>query len=400
MRGDNNSFVVKESSMPQPSAGTAMSRGLIVRVAVDQRTNTKTLIFNLAVSPQEASNFLWGNPGNAVLLKPIAPPVGGRTQSFTLETHDVATIMSLKPEVRDAIVQRGVLHSNAKPYNFAQWVPKNVQDDIRSQKLPMGVKRYPGPPEWGDIVVWTGNASVQIYVEFPSSMTFYSKIARDNHQARLLHFAYTQYNKDMHHFVEIKGLSPENARSEIHRINEQVFKLIVEGAVAILTSGVGISQVNNAMRLDAEQVSSAARRSPRAVLSGSAGKIRPIGGRVNVGGGFETPHYTNLNPIIPGSGPQSGIPNLVKGGMEEMDQLFESGSVEEMISSKLRFVDVNWDAATRAAAKVMRPGGKVEMNVWCEASQKALLKSAFERAGFKNVTVAGEGVGTKLRAFR
>jgi hypothetical protein len=377
-----------------------MGRALTVKVVVDQRTNTKTLTFNRVVSPQEASSYLWGNPGKAALLKPIGSPPGSGAQSFTLETHDVATIMSLKPEVRDAIVQGGVLHSNAKPYDFAQWVPKNVQDDIRSQKLPKGVKRYPGPPEWGDIVVWTGNASVQIYVEFPSSMSFYSRIARDDYQARLLHSAYTQYNKDMQHFVEGRAFSPEDARSEIRRINEEVFKLILEGAVALLTSGVGISQVNNAMRFDAEQVSSAARRSSRTALAGSAGKIRPVGGRVNVGGGFETPHYSNLNPVVPGSGPQSGIPNLVKGGMEEMDQLFESGSVEEMISSKLRFVDVNWEAATRAAAKAMRPGGKVEMNVWCDASQQALLKSAFERAGFKNVTISGDGVGTMLRAVR
>jgi hypothetical protein len=29
-----------------------------------------------------------------------------------------------------------------------------------------------------------------------------------------------------------------------------------------------------------------------------------------------------------------------------------------------------------------------------------LLKSAFERAGFKNVTISGDGVGTMLRAVR
>ena len=77
--------------------------------------------------------------------------------------------------------------------------------------------------------------------------------------------------------------------------------------------------------------------------------------------------------------------------MEEMDQLLEAGSVDEMISNKLRFVDVNWDQASRAAARVMRPGGKVSMNVWCDASQRAALKAAFERAGFKNVTLLGDG---------
>jgi hypothetical protein len=61
---------------------------------------------------------------------------------------------------------------------------------------------------------------------------------------------------------------------------------------------------------------------------------------------------------------------------------------------------VNWNQAATAAARVMRPGGKVSMNVWCDASQRAALKAAFERAGFKNVTLLGDGVGTMLHAIR
>ena len=86
--------------------------------------------------------------------------------------------------------------------------------------------------------------------------------------------------------------------------------------------------------------------------------------------------------------------------MEEMDHIFEPGSVEYMMSSKLRFGDVNWTQATQASAKVMPPGAKVEMNVWFGQGEAAVVKAAFERAGFKNVTVTGSDVGTMISAVR
>jgi hypothetical protein len=130
-------------------------------------------------------------------------------------------------------------------------------------------------------------------------------------------------------------------------------------------------------------------------------KIRPIGGKVNVGGGHETPMMTNLNPIKTGSGgPSSGIPNHVPGSMEEMDEIFLPGSVTFMMSSRLRFLDVDWKRATLAAARVMAPGGRVEMNVWCQGMEGLEVKMAFQRAGFRNVRLAGTGVGTMVFAER
>jgi hypothetical protein len=135
-------------------------------------------------------------------------------------------------------------------------------------------------------------------------------------------------------------------------------------------------------------------------MTGSA-LITPVNGMVNVGGGHETPNMTNLNPIKSGSGgPARGIPNHVQGSMEEMDQIFRPGSVEYIISSRLRFDDVNWAHATRAAAKVMRAGARVEMNIWCQTNEAALVMKEFEQAGFSDVTVTGQGVGTMIRATR
>lgn len=56
---------------------------------------------------------------------------------------------------------------------------------------------------------------------------------------------------------------------------------------------------------------------------------------------------TNLNPRKPGSGPQAGIPNHVRGSMQEMGELFEAGSVDFLMSSMLPFSEVNWEVAAR-----------------------------------------------------
>jgi hypothetical protein len=138
-------------------------------------------------------------------------------------------------------------------------------------------------------------------------------------------------------------------------------------------------------------------------------KIRPVNDTVDVGGGGQI-EATNLNPVKPGSGgPTSDIPNHVRAPMEEMDEIFVPGSVKKVFSQRLRYGDVNWTKATQAAAKVMPPGGKVEMNIWTDSRQDMdALKSAFEKAGFKNVRfglynipeTAAPGTGTILTAVR
>ena len=79
-------------------------------------------------------------------------------------------------------------------------------------------------------------------------------------------------------------------------------------------------------------------------------------------------------------------------------KLFEPNSVEYMMSSKLRYVDVDWERATQAAARVMQAGGQVEMNVWCQPAEQAAMVAAFVCAGFKNVVARGVGVGVMLTA--
>jgi hypothetical protein len=134
--------------------------------------------------------------------------------------------------------------------------------------------------------------------------------------------------------------------------------------------------------------------------AGAATRIKPLNGTVNVGGGFEegAEQVTNLNPIKPGTGgPAKGIANHVKAGFEEIDQVFEPGSVSKVISRKLPSSTVDWTRAAQGTAKVMAPGGQVRLNIWQLGEQdSALIKEAFEKAGFKNVKVLGKGSSVVL----
>jgi hypothetical protein len=132
-------------------------------------------------------------------------------------------------------------------------------------------------------------------------------------------------------------------------------------------------------------------------------RARAVEDRVNVGGGHETPTgYTNLNPINPNSGgPSRGIPNHIRAGFEDIAEVIEHGTVRQIISNRLRFIDVrDWNTAARGAFQVMRSGGQVSMNVWANAREAQALIRAFQQAGFRNVEVIGEGVGTLLRAVK
>ena len=142
-------------------------------------------------------------------------------------------------------------------------------------------------------------------------------------------------------------------------------------------------------------------------------KIRAKNDKINVGGALEkgSEQYTNLNPVNPNSGGASkSIPNHVKAPFEEIGEIFQPGTVEEIISNRLRYGDVkDWDAAARGAFKVLRPGGRLGsshpasgMNVWAEEKQVASMIKAFQNAGFKQVRNVGapSGPGVVISAVK
>jgi hypothetical protein len=149
---------------------------------------------------------------------------------------------------------------------------------------------------------------------------------------------------------------------------------------------------------------------PSRITTPKPPRIRPVKGKVNVGGGFEegAANCTNLNPIVSGTGgpgKAAKIPNHVRAGFEEIGDIFEVGSVRELISNRLPFKTVKWHRAAKGSFKVMAKDGKVSLNVWTssKAEVDALLK-AFRDAGFKDVRVlfpkSAPGPGTVIAATR
>jgi hypothetical protein len=138
--------------------------------------------------------------------------------------------------------------------------------------------------------------------------------------------------------------------------------------------------------------------------SAGAIKIRAKNDKINVGGALEkgSEQYTNLNPVNPNSGGATkSIPNHVQAPFEEIGDIFQPDTVVEIISNRLRYVDVkDWRTAARGAFKVLRPGGRLGsghpasgMNVWAEEKEVASMIKAFQDAGFKDVRNVGSKSG-------
>jgi RHS repeat-associated protein len=134
-------------------------------------------------------------------------------------------------------------------------------------------------------------------------------------------------------------------------------------------------------------------------------KLFPYGGKINVGGGFETPYATNLNPIVPNTGgPEKNIPNHVKAYGEEMAEIFEAGSAELIVSSRLPASTVDWNRLAKAAQVVLKSKGEIGMNVYLTGNTQTQklqeILDAFKAAGFKNVRADGFGPSTIVYATK
>ncbi len=373
---------------------------MALSVTIDP-SDSGRLVFSQPITPPQASAFLWAKPPasrDALRPDPGERPMAGAQRRFLIDKSDLDLVFSLRHGLASQYVRRIQPIMAKAPATLPAWMPAHVREQILAFKLLSGVHRFTGVKPWGDIVVWIRQGTymqVEAYQEYPQDIAFYLGLAGGNaRDARLLLSVYTQFNADLRLLVEQRKMSPADARDELRRINDAVFKLVIEGTVAMLSTGASMTAMNTTLRSLSTNIVATARRS-------QVTRIKPVNGKLNVGGGHETPHMTNLNPIKAGSGgPSSGISNHVRGYMEDMDQIFVPRSVTFMMSSRLRFVDVDWTAATQAAAKVMQVGGKVEMNIWCQGFQAQIVKKAFERAGFRNVTISGKGTGTMIFAFR
>ncbi len=118
-------------------------------------------------------------------------------------------------------------------------------------------------------------------------------------------------------------------------------------------------------------------------------------GRVNVGGAGEAAGYTNLNPNLTSA--RSGIPNHVYGMAEDMGEIFNPGSVTEMIANRLPPNFINLDQWAAGAHVAMRPGGRFTINMHGSHQANINAATAFRNAGFRNVQVQHGVIVTGIR---
>ncbi|HEV2491484.1 MAG TPA: hypothetical protein VG204_00265 [Terriglobia bacterium] len=234
---------------------------------VDARDSAR-IVFSQAVTLKEATSYLWRQPPlqpDAIRPDPVERSLAGRQRCYLINKADLDLVFSLQHGLANEYVKRIKPIMSKGSVELPRWVPPHVRQTILNGSLPNGVHHFPGVKPWGDVVAWInrsgGYVSIEVYEEYPDDIDYYLGITRgDGHQARLLHQVYTGYNRDMRYFVEEKGLSPDSARSEIRRINDELFKLVIEATVMMLNCGTGISAVHNSIRSSYSQVAETAER--------------------------------------------------------------------------------------------------------------------------------------------
>lgn len=123
------------------------------------------------------------------------------------------------------------------PPRLPAWVPAPARRAIKAG-LADGLHRFDGTAPWGDVWVWIdrrgGRTELQLHQDFPESEEFYRSIGVEDADARRrLSEASEAYNRDLRHLMVGRELSPEDARQELHRINDEVFLLTVEAAALL-----------------------------------------------------------------------------------------------------------------------------------------------------------------------
>ncbi|MEJ2664749.1 MAG: hypothetical protein P8107_12025 [Spirochaetia bacterium] len=191
-----------------------------------------------------------GSKANA--LAETTKSVEGKFSSFIIDKDDYDLIFSMRKELVKKyleLIQRRILRQSG-PVTIPNWVPSYIQKQIMDRSLKRGVTVFPRALPYGDIIVWiasTGSYEVQIYQEFPKEYEFYLEASSgDDYIADILFKVYTDHNDYMRYFVIEKGMSPEYARSEILKINEELFKLTVEAYISLVTSGMSLESVRSA----------------------------------------------------------------------------------------------------------------------------------------------------------
>ncbi len=116
-----------------------------------------------------------------------------------------------------------------------------------------------------------------------------------------------------------------------------------------------------------------------------ASRLQTSGKRVvvNVGGTGEVPDAINLNPNK--VAPRKGIPNLIEKGGEEIGEIFNPATVDEITSNRLPPNTLDWDRILPGAQKVLKPGGRITIKFQGVGGDGPKIVEQLRNLGFKDI---------------
>jgi hypothetical protein len=146
------------------------------------------------------------------------------------------------------------------------------------------VKRYPNFEPHRDLVVWVGMhrfdyITIELLGYFPDDLAWYEeRLGQGTQTARLVHYAYSAWNKDMRYFIEGKRMRPELAADEVRAIWQGIFRSMV-GAVNdvvgnLAGANIGARISSNAAQTMGEVLESF--RNSRRLFSLAQRRARPL----------------------------------------------------------------------------------------------------------------------------
>ena len=104
---------------------------------------------------------------------------------------------------------------------------------------------------------------------------------------------------------------------------------------------------------------------------------------VNIGGTGEVEGAINLNPNL--VAPRKNIPNLIKRPAEDVGDIFEGNSVDEIVSNRLPPNTIDWTKVLPGAQRVLRAGGSITIRFQGIGQDAAVILQLFKDLGFKNI---------------
>jgi hypothetical protein len=206
--------------------------------------NSRVLVLNEAVSPEEASLYVWGREGYLDSSRGVPsdklPP--GQFQSFYFENLDIPLVHSMRPHLKWQYFNASF--GQQAPMKLPSWAPVELRDAYRQGIIPQGLDTTRWKVGWpggfsSALLVNRRNHILEVQALWPSERQFYElygqKVGEDETFSRRLHSVCTEWNADLLSLLETSRrtqngyVSISDARDQLREINAAIARLLATG---------------------------------------------------------------------------------------------------------------------------------------------------------------------------